>query len=612
MFPPLSRRSILKVAALTLPTLLPGTDADASDGDHHLGKMSGARALVETLQAEGVGCVYGIPGAQENEFWDEMKSAKLPYLLCTHEFSAACMADGYARSTGRPGVLAIVPGPGVTNALTGIGEALLDSVPLVALVGDVARGEKYRPFQVHELPNAALLQPVCKCVLTVEKVEQIPEVVHRAFQLAQEGEPGPVGVVIPYNLLMECHCFKKATVLAPTLSFDEAAFCRAQALLSDRRLRVGIFAGLGCMNFSAQLTRLAEVLQAPVATTVSGKGVISECHPLSVGWGYGHQGTASAEAAFKNVDCVLAIGARYSEVSTGFYSIPTHAHLIQVDANCKNLGAVVKPTVSVHADAGLFINRLLARPDLICRQGNPALAESIRATKAEEMRERRKNYAKSGVDPMNFVVSLRSCAAADTLFFVDVTLAEHFAAEAVTTTRPRTYFNPTDNQAMGWSIGAALGAQKVWPGRQVVTITGDGCFLMSGLEISTAARAGLPVKFFILDDGAYHFMQALQDQAYKRTTATVLPRLDYCALARGLGVAYLEIKSPADLDAGIRGALLSPGPVLTRVAIDYGERPVRWVEATRKRFINELSTGQKVRFASRIAGRSLNPCLKDD
>src|SRR5207248_7892214 len=129
-------------------------------------------------------CVFGIPGAQENELWDTMKSKGLGYLLVTHEFSAAAMADGYARSTGKPGVLCVVPGPGVTNSLSGIGEALLDSVPLVCIVGDVARGDKYRPFQVHELPQVALLKPVTKCVLEVSHVAEIPGAVRRAFQIA--------------------------------------------------------------------------------------------------------------------------------------------------------------------------------------------------------------------------------------------------------------------------------------------------------------------------------------------------------------------------------------------------------------------------------------------
>src|SRR5207244_8681325 len=186
------------------------------------------------------------------------------------------------------------------------------------------------------------------------------------------------------------------------------------------------------------------------------------------------------------------------------------------------------------------------------------------------------------------------------------------AAEAYVAPGPRTWFVPTNNQAMGWSVGAALGAQRVHCNRQTMTITGDGCFLMSNPEISTAAREGLPVKFFVLDDQAYQFMQQLQRPAYLRTTATILARLDYRALAQGWGVAYQEITSNNDLDAAIRGALMHPGPVLTRVATDYRNRPIRWVAATRQRFIQELSTEQQVRFLDRIGSRELEVRRVDD
>src|SRR5579871_1154820 len=206
-----TRRTALKAAAgalAALPVVLPErASAKTPEIGGANGSMTGARALVETLLAHGTDCVFGIPGAQENELWDEMKSRGLPYLLVTHEFSAACMADGYARSTGRPGVIAIVPGPGVTNSLSGIGEALLDSVPMVCIVGDVARGDKYKPFQVHELPQVGLLRQVTKGVCEVHCVEEIPSAVMEAFALALAGEPGPVGVVIPYNLLIESHKF---------------------------------------------------------------------------------------------------------------------------------------------------------------------------------------------------------------------------------------------------------------------------------------------------------------------------------------------------------------------------------------------------------------------
>jgi acetolactate synthase-1/2/3 large subunit len=610
----LSRRTLLKTAAAgVLAASLPPAPAEArvTAGGTVAGILTGAQAVVDSLLAEGTTVVFGIPGAQENELWDQMKARGLGYLLVTHEFSAACMADGYARSTGRPGVLCIVPGPGVTNACSGLGEALLDSVPVVAIVGDVARGDKYKSFQVHELPQVGLLRLVTMAVFEVACVADIAQAVRQAFRVACSGEPGPVAVVIPYNLLTETARFHSPPLGPPEVPFDDNAFACALGLLGDRRLRVGLYVGLGCMDHAPAVVQLAEVLQAPVATSVSGKGVIDECHPLAVGWGYGAQGTRCAEAVFKEVDVVLALGVRFSEVSTGFYSIPKHRYVIQVDINANNLGRVV-PAMCVHADVGVFLSRLLANADAICRPANAGLLTRIRQGHSEDARENAKAYARCGVDPMTFVLALRAATCADALTFVDVTATEHWAAEAYTVRQPRTYFNPTDNQAMGWSIPASLGAQRAFPGRQVVALTGDGCFLMSAMEVTTAAREGLPVKFFVLDDQAYHYMQALQKQAYRRTTATILARLDYQALARGFGVGYGEITGPQDLEAGLQAALTCPGPVLTRVVTDYGERPLRWLAAARQRFVAELSPEQKARFLGRLGSRALEIWPQND
>jgi acetolactate synthase-1/2/3 large subunit len=614
---PISRRDVLKLltaqglAALPLPSAAAGPLSRPAPG-WVSGRMTGAEALVETLIQEGTCCVFGIPGAQQNELWDTMKARHLGYLLVTHEASAAMMADGCARSTGRPGVLCVVPGPGLTNSLTGIGEALLDSVPLVCVVGDVAHGERAHAFQVHDLPQARLLEPVVKHVFQVCNVADIPGAVRQAFCLAQSGEPGPVGVVIPYPLLIEAHHFHSGPLAPPGVPFDEAAFHRVLHLLSDRRLRVGIYAGWGCMNYGPSLARLAEVLQAPVATSMMGKGVICETHPLAVGWGYGPQATRCAEQAFRHVDVVLAIGVRFSEVSTGFYSDPQPRHLIQVDANPHNLGRVLRTDVCVNADAGLFMDMLLQHADAVRRPCDARLAERIRELHAEERRGYCEIHARCGVDPMAFVLALRRLSCQDAMLFVDVTCSQYWATEAFTVCCPRTFFNPTNNQAMGWSIPAAIGAQRCNPGRQVMTLTGDGSFLMSGMEISTTAREGLPVKFFIFDDQAYHYMQLLQIPAYLRTTATILTRLNYQALAQGWGVAYQEIASMADLESGIRAALCHAGPVLVRVVVDYRGRPIRWVNAVRSRFTRELSLDQKLRFLARIGSRALDFSPRND
>jgi acetolactate synthase-1/2/3 large subunit len=581
-----------------------------------VGKLTGAQSVAEALLVEGVGCVYGIPGAQENELWDEFKARGVPYLLVAHEFSAACMADGFARATGRPGVLCVVPGPGVTNALTGLGEALLDSVPVVAVVGDVGNGDKFRPFQVHSLNQVELLKPVCKCVYPVCDVRQIPGAVRQAFRDAVAGEPGPVAVVIPYNLLIESADFRCPPPADHGVPFDEASFQKALALLSDRKHRVGIYAGYGCMDAGDALAAVAELLQAPVATSVSGKGVVSECHPLAVGWGYGKHASEVAERAFardplhpikSGVDLLLAVGVKFSEVSTGYYGNPRPKHVIHADANECNLGKVVPADVCVHADAGEFFGRLLANGDALRRPTDGNLLARVRRAKADhDAKLAAVPAGKCGVDPLAVVAALRRHLPDDALLFVDVTVSEHLAAESFRVTRPRTYFNPVDNQSMGWSVPAAIGAQRACPDRCVATLTGDGCFLMSGMELTTAAREGLPVKVFVLDDQAYHYMQMLQKPAYRRTTATVLARLDYAALAKGFGVAYLEASHHAELDTAVRGALCHQGPVLVRVQTDYGDRKVRWVEAVRDRYVKELTPAQKTRFLARVGARALD------
>jgi acetolactate synthase-1/2/3 large subunit len=280
--------------------------------------------------------------------------------------------------------------------------------------------------------------------------------------------------------------------------------------------------------------------------------------------------------------------------------------MIQVDANPDNLGRVLKPDVCVAADSGLFFDYVLANADCLRRPPDGRLAACIYKFKCEDAKVHSRTYAKCGADPMALILALRRNLPDDGMIFVDVTLSEHLAAEAYQVCQPRTYFNPTDNQAMGWSIPAALGAQRAFPGRCTVTLTGDGCFLMTAMEISTAAREGLPVKFFVLDDQAYHYMQELQEPAYLRTTATILARLDYAALAQGFGVAYHEILATRDLDAGVRAALCHPGPVLVRVATDYGDRPIRWMKAVKKKYIDEMTFHQKARFLARIGSRALD------
>ena len=248
----------------------------------------------------------------------------------------------------------------------------------------------------------------------------------------------------------------------------------------------------------------------------------------------------------------------------------------------------------------------------IRRPANPALWRKIAHYRDVDRRENGRTQITSGVDPMSFLMHLRGILGPDELIFVDVTASSHWAAEAIDLPGPRRYFTPANNQSMGWAIPASIGAQRVRPDRTVVSISGDGCFLMSALEMSTAARANLPVKFFVLDDGAYHYMQMFQNPSYRRTTATELARVDFGAYAQAMGLGYNVIGNNADIPAGLARTLNYPGPILTRVCISYEGRDIRWLSAAKGAYLNHLSGDQKLRLANRVVSRSLDRNLISD
>jgi acetolactate synthase I/II/III large subunit len=616
--PMLNRRELLvaggAVGAATAVISAAGKEAQAAVelGRHTRragvqGRMTGAQAAAAALACHGVRCVFGIPGAQTNELWDAFKARGVPYLLVANEASASVMADASARATGDVGVFSVVPGPGLTNALTGIGEALMDSIPIVGIVADVDRSPQAKIGQVHGLHNAEILRPVVKVLFEVRHQAEIPGVLFQAFQAARMGEPGPVGVLIPYPFFMDVWDYDTPVPPPCPLPFDEAAYRQVLARLMDRSQRVGIYAGLGCVDNGGTLAAVAELLQAPVATSVSGKGCIPDSHPLAVGWGYGRQGTKAAEKAFKDVDLVLAVGVRYSEVSTAYYAIPRHDTLIHVDINPQSLGRNVPACLTLCSDARVFFDRLLADGAAIRRPDCIDVRKKIAKSRKDDRAEAVSIKIAPCVDPMFFISQFRCAVGPDELIFVDVTAATHWASEAIEVQGPRRYFTPADNQSMGWAIPAAIGAQRVRPDRLVVCVTGDGCFLMSAIEMSTAARACLPVKFFVLDDGGYHYMQMLQEPVYRRTTATQIARIDYAAFAQGVGIGYNQITDNADALAGIQRALAYPGPVLTHVVVSYQGREIRWLNALRRQYIRKMSNGDRVRLAARIGVRVLTP-----
>ncbi|MDP8254606.1 MAG: thiamine pyrophosphate-binding protein [Candidatus Alcyoniella australis] len=563
--------------------------------------MTGAQALVRTLERLGVQRVFGIPGAQNLELFDELRDAAFDLVLPTHELCAAFMADATGRLTGKPGVLVVVPGPGVTNALTGLAEALLDSAPLLAIFCAV-RSDLPKAFQLHQIPQLEVARPLCKEVLRAERVDEVAATIARGYQLACAGEPGPVAVELPFNVFMETGSLGRmpAAPVAPQLDWSklEQIAARLRAVK-----RVGIYAGAGAFDASEDLIKLAETLAAPVATTISGKGVIPEDHPLSVGFGYGAFGSPLAQQTFAEVDLVLAVAVKFGEVATGSYGMPDDKPLIHIDINPKVLGANLKPELSLVADAAAALAGLLR---ILGRKKR----ERARRLKGQVQGERQAwdkalltlPESPTDVTPERLVATLRLLLERDAIITTDSGNHMFQMVAGFDVYAPRSFIAPVDYQSMGYGVPAAVAAKLAFRDRQVAACVGDGCFLMTGLEVLTAVRESAPITIVLFNDGKLGLIAQSMRGLYRRETAVVLPQLDYRALAQGLGLDYVLIQSDIEIESGLSRALRSKRSSLVDARVNY-ERATRYFKGVARANVARTDMPTLLRMGARMVRR---------
>ncbi len=565
--------------------------------------QTGAELVMSALEAQGVERVFGIPGVQNLELFDSLKDAPIETVLVTHELCAAFMAEAYSRLTGKAGCSVLVPGPGLTNALTGIAEALLDSSPLVVIIPGPRADTPYR-FQLHQIPQADLARPITKTVVRIERVEEIYREVSRAFRVATSGEPGPVVVEIPYNLFA-ARAEPPGTV-AETASTPRApspeAVDKVLDLLRGAK-RVGIYAGFGASDARDDLARLAEILQAPVATTLGGRGVVPEDHALSVGFGFGPAGTPIAEEVFAQCDLVLAVACKFGEVATGSYSFKAPKKLVHIDINREVLGKNMPAAVELEADARVALRRLVEGLEREPRPADRALVERIAAWRAEFAAEiEQAPLRDSGVNPAKLLWHLRKLLPRDAIVSTDSGGHQFWVAECFPVYERRSYLTPTDYQSMGYSIPAMISAKLAFPRRQVVGVVGDGSFLMTGAELVTAARLELTPLVLVFNDGELGIIREAQEKIFKRTTAVELRNPDFEALARAYGAEYFRISNDHEIEPVLKRALESGRLALVDARVEYS-RPTRYFKAASAAVMGRMPLAQKLRMAGRILRR---------
>ena len=572
-------------------------------------QKTAARLAREALEQLGIRFTFGIPGVHNTELYDELgASESITPVLVAHECGGAFMADAVSRTGAGIGTLAIVPAAGVTHAASGIGEAFLDGIPMLVIAGGVRR-DLGRAYQLHDMDQQALIAPITKARWRIERHADVIPVLHEAYRVATTGEPGPVFVEIPVDLQLMPGDAGERPAFAPAPAAGHRA-AGADIARAARVLRAAkhpaIFCGWGAVDATAELIAIAELLGAPVSTTLQGLSSFPGNHRLHAGFALGPAAVPAVENAFRDCDALLAVGTRFAEIPTGSYGWNVPAHLIHVDINPRVFHANYPAAVALEGDARAVLSPLR---DALGPVPESARAAAVSAAIAKDKRAYRQAWlahdSKGRVNPQRFFAALRARLPDDGIVVADDGNHTFLVAELMPIHAPRAYFSPSDFNSMGYCIPAVIGAKLARPERAVVGIVGDGAARMTGLEMATAVAQKAGVAWFVFNDGELAQIAQAQETPYNRKTCTVLPELDVEGLARANRVAFLAMRNDADVDRVIAEALDSAArgePVLVDVRIDYSKR-TRFTEGVIRTNLKRFGIADQARLVGRALWR---------
>lgn len=574
-------------------------------------KATGGVLVRHALEQIGVKYTFGIPGVHTVEIYDELnKSELIEPILVAHEGGGAFMADAIGRTTDSIGTLVTVPAAGTTHAASGIAEAYLDGVPMLVISGGIRR-DTGRYYQLHQIDQETITRGFVKSFFLVEKHEDIIPVIYKAYDIATSGEPGPVFVEVASNLLItqgelpELPAYQSKKSITKV---DEALVRQVVELVRQSKRPV-IYAGWGARDAGAELMELAELLQAPVATTMQGLSVFPSAHELHVGMGFGRSAVPAAENAFHGHDCMIAVGVRFAELATGSYGVTVSENLVHIDINPDVFNKNFPARLTIASDATMALRQLLAalKASGVKVSRNVDLVGQIRKDKEDYEKSWTSTLSDKLVSPGIFFKKLNSVLEPQDYLVCDDGNHTFLTGELFKCHRPRHYICPTDFNAMGYCIPAAIATKLAHPGERVVGIVGDGALLMTGLELITATSNNLGVVIFVFHDGELGQISQFQKVPLNRKTCTVLNDIRIEGIALATGAKYLEIKNDHEVNEVIDQAFaLSKEnmPVLVDVRIDYS-RKTRFTSGVVKTNLSRFPAGEKVRFIGRALKRHL-------
>ena len=533
-------------------------------------QLSGADIVVRVLIEQGSEVVFGYPGGQIINVYDSLYKYQdeIEHVLAAHEQGAAHAADGYARSTGKPGVVISTSGPGATNLVTGIATAYLDSVPLIAITGNVPTTQiGYDSFQ--EIDITGITLPITKHNYFVSDVEKLADTIREAYQLAISGRPGPVLIDIPKDVQMAtCEYSPAQPVVAEKQGPAKEVRLIEAAQRINKAKRPYIYFGGGMVSAEAQelMLALADKIDAPIGCSLMGISGIPTEHPRFLGM-QGMHGHYASSMAMHHADCIISLGVRFNDRVTGNRAkFATKAKIVHIDIDGSELSKTVNADNSVRADLKLSLEKLLPLIEGVQR---PEWQEEIQLLRQEGIRN---EDNREGLTPRNAIRTLNKHLKENTPVATDVGQHQMWAAQNLNFRRSRRFITSGGLGTMGFGLGAAIGA-AYGTGEKPVLITGDGSFGMCLNEMATAVSYGVPVVILLMNNGVLGMVRQWQTLFFdKHYSNTVLNRwTDFPALARAFGAEGEVADTVEALDEALTRAFASDRPYIVDCRIDKDE-----------------------------------------
>jgi acetolactate synthase-1/2/3 large subunit len=530
-------------------------------------KTTGAQLTTRLLERQGITTIAGIPGGASLPLYDALRASTIRHVLARHEQGAGFIAQGMARATGRPAVCFGTSGPGATNLLTAIADAKLDSIPLVAVTGQVPRA-MIGTDAFQEIDTYGLTIPITKHNFLVRSAAELLEVIPDAFRIATSGRPGPVVIDVPkdvQNEPIEIDALPEPGKPDPPPHFSDDDIARAAALINQARRPVLLIgAGIIAANASPDLRRLAEKASMPVAATLLGLGALPHDHPLFLGM-IGMHAARFTNLLLEECDLLIGLGVRFDDRATGKVAeFCPRAKILHIDIDPSELGKIKQPCLGIVADVGRALRALEPRVAATSRREWIQRMATLRALHPLAM-----PGADDPLRPYGIVRHTAALVPDDSVVTTDVGQHQMWAAQAYPLTRPRQWLTSGGLGTMGFGLPAAIGAALAEPLRTVVCFSGDGSLLMNLQELATAAEENVNVKVILLNNAHLGLVRQQQQLFYGERfhASRFRAEPDFAAIARGFGITAYDLGKAANPLAALARALGEPGPCLVNVPI---------------------------------------------